>query len=124
ARPVGEKASDEDAHGAAEEKRGERTRGEPERRAEELDHGRHGEGLDADERGRDEGEEGEGGEDGRREEEPDARAQSRRGGGPAVDRLHAIDESRALRGQRKGGRNPEGGHGEERSAPAQRRGEP
>ena len=69
---VREKAPDENAAGAAEEERRQRAGGEAERRLVDRDHRRNGEGLDADERGRQEREVGEGDQDRRRHEKPHA----------------------------------------------------
>src|SRR5439155_108037 len=78
-----------------------------------------GKGLDADERGREQGEVGEGGQDGGSHEEGDVPREAVHGGRAPRFASAAVIEGASLRRQGEGGGKPGRAHGDERHAPVE-----
>ena len=118
-RPIRENGSEQNAPRRSEEKARERSRGETQRRLVELDQGGDGKGLDAHERGREQGEVGEGGQDGGSHEEGDVPREAVHGGRAPRFASAAVIEGASLRRQGEGGGKPGRAHGDERHAPVE-----
>ena len=119
ARAIGQEPSRQDAGRAAHQESGERPGGQPERRFVDAHQGGDAEGLHADERGGDEGEVGERGQDRRGQEQ----AHLAPGRAPRPLRRAAAHERAELGRQQPDHGQPHGAHRHQRDAPAEVRGE-